>query len=125
MQILEFPQNLIGYLGYLWFVKLFKHQYRHYKDAYIINVEGRWGAITFGKYIFTDRDYYGTQILIQHEYGHRLQSKRLLMLYVFIISIPSFLWATLHTLILGRLDISYYWFYTERWANKLGRINLM
>ena len=124
MQLLEFPQNLIGYITFKLFTQLFKYPHRKYKDAHIVNVNGRWGAITFGKYIFMDRYFYNSQILIQHEYGHRLQSKQLLFLYVIIISIPSFLWATLHTLILNHFGVSYYWFYTEKWANRLGNINL-
>ncbi len=41
-------------------------------------------------------------------------------LYLLVIGLPSLLWAALHEKVApGR---SYYWFYTERWADRLGGV---
>lgn len=60
--------------------------------------------------------------VIVHEYGHTFQSLILGPLYPFIVSIPSALWCMLPVCIKRRekKNISYYAFYTERWANRLG-----
>lgn len=57
---------------------------------------------------------------IKHEYGHSIQSKMLGPLYLFIIGLPSFLWAWLGDNYRAKHNRSYYDFYTESWANKLG-----
>ena len=57
-----------------------------------------------------------------HEYGHSIQSLILGPLYLIIIGIPSTLWGFLPSLSAKRKKhhISYFIFYTERWANLLG-----
>ncbi len=56
---------------------------------------------------------------IKHETGHTIQSLYLGPLYLIVIGIPSIVWAGL---IHKRTNKSYYWFYTESWANKLGGV---
>jgi len=60
--------------------------------------------------------------LLVHEYGHTIQSVILGPLYLFLIGIPSMLWGFLPNLTRKRRKerISYFAFYTERWANSLG-----
>lgn len=55
--------------------------------------------------------------IMRHEYGHVIQSLILGPLYLIVIGLPSLLWAAF---ICDWTDKDYYWFYTERWANKLG-----
>lgn len=62
--------------------------------------------------------------LIVHEYGHTYQSLFLGPLYIPVIGIPSLAWARL-----GRYKrmretnkMSYSYFWTEKWANKLGEL---
>jgi len=69
------------------------------------------GGISLGKYIIVQH-----KSLIRHESGHTKQSLLLGPLYLFIIGIPSFIWATIYTLV--KPKISYYSFYTEKWADK-------
>ncbi len=59
---------------------------------------------------------------VKHEYGHTKQSKYLGPLYLIVIGLPSLLWAWLGEKYREKNDISYYAFYTEKWANKLGGV---
>lgn len=56
---------------------------------------------------------------IKHEKGHTIQSLILGPLYLIVIGIPSIVWAGL---IHKHTNKSYYWFYTEAWADKLGGV---
>ena len=60
--------------------------------------------------------------LLVHEYGHTVQSLILGPLYLFVIGLPSVVWLKLAPLSRWRRvnAISYYTFYTERWANSMG-----
>jgi len=119
MFLLEFPQNIIGFLAFKYYTKRHKQAYYKYRTAYVTHVKGNWGAVSFGKYIFADDQCYKHDI-IKHEYGHSLQSKRLLILYLPIIGLPSLIWNRLFQGYRQRHQKSYYSFYTEAWANKLG-----
>ena len=57
-----------------------------------------------------------------HEYGHTIQSVLLGPLFLPVIGLPSLLWANLPACARYRRNrgISYYSFYTEAWANRLG-----
>ena len=54
-----------------------------------------------------------------HEYGHSIQSKILGPLYLLVIGLPSIIWAGLFEKYRNKHKISYYSFFTEKWANKL------
>ncbi len=60
--------------------------------------------------------------LLVHEYGHAVQSLMLGPLYLFAVGIPSATWASLPPLrrMRQKRRVSYYSFYTERWADRLG-----
>ena len=60
--------------------------------------------------------------LLVHEYGHTIQSLILGPLYLLLIGIPSTLWGFSPRLNKKRKDnqISYFTFFTEKWANDLG-----
>lgn len=61
--------------------------------------------------------------IIKHEYGHTIQSKLLGPLYLFIIGIPSIVWASIYgTKLVPETKNGYYKFYTEKWADKLGQV---
>lgn len=120
--LLEFPQNLIGLIGTLFYRK--NHKYIYKNDALVIKIKGIWGAVTLGKYIFADDNYFSDKNIIAHEYGHRLQSRILLFLYIPVIGIPSLIWAGCFQWYRKKFSISYYSFYTEKWANELADIDL-
>lgn len=60
--------------------------------------------------------------LLVHEYGHTVQSLLLGPLYLPVIGLPSLLWSRVPALCRRRARErrSYFEFYTERWANRLG-----
>ena len=60
--------------------------------------------------------------LLVHEYGHCLQSILMGPLFLPVIAIPSIIWAALPYFerFRKRKGLSYYQFYCEKWANKLG-----
>ena len=59
--------------------------------------------------------------LLVHEYGHTIQSLIFGPLYLFIIGIPSTLWGFfLYPQKKRKNEISYFSFYTEKFANYLG-----
>lgn len=62
---------------------------------------------------------YNRNFIKDHEWGHTRQSLYLGPLYLLIIGLPSIIWAMIHT---PNSKKSYYFFYTERWADKLGGI---
>ena len=79
-----------------------------YKDGVTYYIGRFYGAVSIGN--------------MRHEYGHTIQSRILGIFYIPIIAVPSLMWAVFHTFaikVLG-LRIDYFWFYTEKWANKLG-----
>lgn len=59
---------------------------------------------------------------MEHEYGHTIQSLILGPLYLIIIGIPSTLWGFLPCCNVKRKakSISYFSFFTEKWANFFG-----
>ena len=57
-----------------------------------------------------------------HEYGHTIQSNFLGPLFLIIIGLPSIIWAGCFDRYRRKHNISYYQFYTEKWADALGGV---
>lgn len=118
--IWQLPQNIIALI--------YKRYVRdsitsiEFNDSlhYIICRKTVEGNVSLGKYIFVRKGIRNISYVIQHESGHCKQSKMLGPLYLFVIGIPSVCWLLFHKKFMK--DKSYYWFYTERWANKLAGI---
>lgn len=119
----ELPQNILGFI----LKKIYNATpYTTYKDASIYS----WnmpGGMSLGKYIFVPFRYIDpntdvVQRTIKHEYGHTIQSKYLGWLYLLIIGLPSFIWAWRFDEYRRKHNKSYYDFYTESWADKLGGV---
>ena len=121
--IWELPQNTLGYIV----KKVTKAEfYTRHLDAtvYSWNING---GMSLGKYIFvpfkigqTSRE--NPVEFIKHEYGHTVQSKYLGWPYLIVIGAPSLIWAQCFEWYWSRAGKSYYDFYTESWANKLGGV---
>ena len=98
-----------------------------YKDAKVYT----WifgGGMSLGEHIFVDLKTYDPNKkshmnYFQHEYGHTVQSKMLGPLYLFVIGLPSLIWAGCFDKYREKNNISYYEFYTEKWADKLGGVD--
>lgn len=103
------PQSLLGWVMSLFCRKTTKFD----KPVYIWSFKG---AVSLGMFIFV-KDY-ASEFTVAHEYGHYKQSLMLGWLYLLVIGLPSFVWATLQTIGLFK-NVCYYDFYTERWANKI------
>ena len=104
-----------------------------YKEATVYSWN-LYGGMSLGKYIFVPftaelltpagffiNKKYADQT-IKHEYGHTVQSKYLGWLYLLVIGLPSFIWANCFMKYREKTGKSYYSFYTERWADKLGGV---
>lgn len=108
------PQNLLGL-----FVKIFTKAERM-GDHYEYRIKR--GSVCLGEYVFLapfDRD---SERILRHEMGHRQQSRRLGWLYLLVIGLPSVIWNCCFEQYRQKHGISYYDFYTEAWADKLGGI---
>ena len=109
--IWQLPQVLVGvvmlpFLGKLRFIR-----YENY--CWIFEGENMSGGISLGCFIFLSKYNSGRETTIRHELGHVKQSHILGPIYLFIIGIPSILWAAF-----GDNDKCYYSFYTEKGANQ-------
>jgi hypothetical protein len=78
----------------------------------------RRDGISLGLFLFCP-----DERLLPHEYGHTYQSLLLGPLYLLVIGIPSAVWANAPACVRMRQEkgISYYSFWTEKWADRLGQ----
>ena len=129
----ELPQNALGYI----ILKVTG------AESFRINWCGcdiySWnhGGLSLGKYIFipfepylfdgryfpyTSGEHEHCLEYIKHEYGHSVQSHYLGWLYLPVIGLPSLIWCKCFEKYRVKRGISYYDFYTEKWADKLGGV---
>lgn len=116
LYIWQLPQNLIGLV-----VRLI---YPGCEKVNIAGVDVYYnkkfpGGISLGNTIVVGSKWPET---ILHEHGHQIQSLYLGPLYLFVIGIPSIVWAGLYGNIIPYTHNGYYKFYTESWADKLGGV---
>lgn len=79
------------------------------------------GGISLGYYVIINQ--FASLQTLKHELGHCKQSLYLGWLYLIVIGLPSLAWAIIHSNFKSVRDKhDYYWFYTERWANRLGGV---
>jgi hypothetical protein len=108
----QLPQCLVGLIMLPFLGKLRLIRYENY--CWIFEGEKMSGGISLGCFIFLSKYSAKKETTILHELGHVKQSHILGPIYLFIIGIPSILWATF-----GDKDKCYYSFYTEKGANYL------
>ena len=122
----QLPQNLLGLLLvhiYGWVIPIDwmgDSCYRQLPSSLIFLNERIQGGISLGRYIILNNALYHDIRNSQHERGHSIQSMFLGPLYIIVIGLPSLLWAAWWNESRG---VSYYWFYTEKWADKLGGVD--
>ena len=84
------------------------------------------GGVSLGIFIFITSNIKKEQAsesrLVNHEYGHSLQSILLGPLYLLIVGIPSMVWNMFFKNYRRKHNIDYYSFFVERWADKWGKI---
>jgi len=113
------PQTLLGLLWYIYIRFIISRHYDKsykYKDAYLTEYYYLHSGVSLGYFIFSS----GLETITRHEYGHYKQSLILGPLYLLVIGIPSFIWSIIYSK--SYFKYSYYDFYTEKWANKLGNV---
>lgn len=115
----QLPQNIIGII---WLVINLIINGIYFKqiindNIYVYKIPINIGSISLGNYIICCET--ANELTIKHEYGHCIQSMYLGPLYLIIIGIPSIIWASCYKY----FNKSYYWFYTEKLADKLAKIN--
>ena len=111
LYVWQLPQNLLG-----WSVKTVLRLKNEGDGIYHWKA---WSGLSLGDYIFVNAR--ASDLMVRHEAGHRRQSVMLGPLYLLVVGLPSFLWASLKTAGLFK-DRDYYSFYTERWADRLAGI---
>ena len=111
-----FPQSLVGLIVYL----LNRDKPHETYRGCIVTHWDNGGSLGVGMFLFLGKNA-DRQTLI-HEYGHSVQSVMLAPLFLPIMGIPSILWCNLPWCRKLRREkgISYYRFYPESTANKLG-----
>ena len=113
-----FPQTLLGLILYL--IHRQKPHSRYH--GCIVTHWGKGGSLGVGMFLFLGNTE-DPQVLV-HEFGHSIQSAILGPLFLPVMGIPSFLWCNLPPARKYRREkgVSYYRFYPERTANRLGSL---
>lgn len=93
--------------------------HKGYSDIY--EIDRFPGGCSLGPVIFIYTKFYAD--LVKHECGHAKQSLYLGPLYLLVVGLPSFIWNLTYNEATNKH--SYYWFYTEKWANKLGGVKTL
>ena len=113
------PQTLIGSAVFLVYRK---NRHFDYKGACVTEWD-RDDGLSLGKFVFIPKK---EDPLIDHEYGHTLQSLILGPVYLLLVGAPSMLWYRHPRFIRKRkkTGASYYSPVFEKTANRLGRTDL-
>ncbi len=126
-----FLQSALGSLVFLRHIRC-----RHYRyHGAVVTEWNMRSSVSLGMFVFVTKEpfFYEkmkaqytkaelSERLLVHEYGHTVQSLLLGPLYLILIGVPSTLWGFLPSLNRKRKaeSLSYFSFFTEKWANALG-----
>ena len=113
--IWQAPQNVFG----LAFRVIYSGRSILFRGVNVVVDRKFKGGISLGRTIIVKWPYLSNPDTWGHEYGHSRQSLYLGPLYLLIVGLPSLLWAWYWNPSRGR---SYYSFFTEKWADKLGGV---
>ena len=115
--IWQMPQEFVGfYMLVFYFGRQRINKMIPFESSMVFRIDRLKGGLSLSRFIYVDMLNYD---LIRHEYGHSKQSMILGPLYLLVIGLPSLVWAWLYK---DSWKKSYYWFYTERWADYLGGV---
>lgn len=125
--IWELPQNIAGAFYFIIHGVYAKTFIIDDEDSFEMYSDKQKGGVSLGVFRIYKAEYYKSsayyvKLKRMHEKGHRQQSKWLGPFYLIIIGLPSIIWATLHSFCKPISKINYYWFYTEKWADKIGGV---
>ena len=111
-------QTFIGALLLLWCVVVCKEKPFIYRDSIACVLPNRSGSLSLGLFFFLHPKAEQNEQTKAHEWGHTRQSLILGPLYLFVIALPSMIWCNCFRKYREKNNVSYYVFYTERWANR-------
>ena len=111
--IWELPQSLLALI----LIKVLKAKKRENNGFYYFKSR-KLTHFSLGKFIFINSRKALPEWKLKHEQGHSRQSEILGPLYLIVIGLPSVVW----NCVSRHIKVSYYSFYTEKWANKLGGV---
>ena len=126
----ELPQSLLGFI-LKGFYKKTLLRVIEYGDQKVYIYDEFPGGISLGYYTLID---YNRKDLennitrmsfkrsVKHESGHGIQSKYLGPLYLPTVGILSASWNLVYRVLSKFSNISYYWFFVEKSADKLGKV---
>lgn len=121
LYVWQLPQNLAGLVLLLYFRLKSKVAESIYKDVKVYFSAAMRGGISLGRYIFFNRSYTVNEKDLAHEYGHCLQSRRLGLLYLLVVGLPSIIHAAVYRY--NSFDPNgYYRYWCEAWADRLGGV---
>lgn len=116
--IWQLPQCIVALLMMPFLGKLTLVSYDNYCFAF--KATNMSGGISLGVFVFLSEYSSKSDTTLAHEQvGHVKQSHYLGWLYLIVIGLPSIIWAGIYKY-LGYKN--YYSFYTEKWANKLAKL---
>ena len=114
------PQNLVGFAIFLIYLR---RPHFRYQGAVATVWPVKSGSMSLGMFLFFHPSWTpASHDLLAHEYGHTIQSLLLGPLYLPVIGLPSFLWASLPPFKRMRRQkkVPYSAIYTEKWADRNG-----
>lgn len=118
--IWELPQNLIGILVKLVFIKYGKREVETIRQGTCeIQNWSMYSGISLGWWQFTHKN--ADKNTASHEVAHSIESVVLGPLYLVLIGLPSIMWAGIIWPYFMH-DKSYYWFYTEFITDRIAGI---
>ena len=126
-------QTLLGLIHFLVYLRC-PHYWYH---GAVVTQWSNKASVSLGLFVFVTDDLpYSDRVahtmtrpqlarrLLVHEYGHTIQSLVLGPLYLLLIGVPSTVWGFAPSLNRKRREeqLSYFSFFTERWANAWGEV---
>lgn len=114
----QLPQCLLG--AVIWLVCRIKHRNRQIFGERVLTEWGLHSGLSLGYFMFVNENAtFNTRL---HEFGHTKQSQYLGWFYLLVIGLPSIIWASCFDRYRKRKAVSYYSFFCENWADKLGGV---
>ena len=123
LYIWQLLQNIIGLILIAWYKPQRVHKLDNGVKVYYTHKMK--GGISLGNYCIINTGHYRKDIneslkrdTVRHEaIGHTKQSRILGPVYLFLVGIPSLIWAGLYGSVIKSTKNGYYKFYTEKWAD--------
>lgn len=126
----QLPQNILGLLVILVTRARYNDISSNKEENHYLSKRFNFG-VCLGEYIILGRtaNHVLSYISVEHEQGHRKQSRMLGPLYLLLIGLPSFTGNIYDRIAHRNWDFQsrYYWYYKqpwEAWADKLGGVKI-